>query len=219
MGVRRKVFICLALLGVFGSTVALAGPMQCPTATLQTYITGGFQCTEDGGVVTIKQFVFMQPMGGIDATQINVFPVDLPGQIGFKFLGTFVANPGQKLTYSLSFFIDPPPIIHGEQIDLDPTGAVTLNTVLCSNSIVPCALGNTITTLTATTQSPIASAPLANLNVLDVQNTFTLDGTNGAATSGGFDNMTTLTPEPAAILLTATGLLGLLAFRARTRIR
>ncbi len=197
----------------------MAAPMQCPGATLQTYITGGFSCTEDGGVVTIKQFSFTQPVGGLNASQINVVPVDVPGQIGFQFLGTFVANQGQKFTYSLSFFIDPPPIIHGERLDLDPTGAVTLNTVLCSNSIVPCAAGNTITTLVVTTQSPIASAPLADLNVLGVQDTFTLDGTNGQATSGGFDNITTITPEPAAILLTASGLLGLLAFRARTKRR
>ena len=78
------------------------------------------------------------------------------------------------------------------------------------------------TTLVVTTQSPIASAPLADLNVLGVQNTFTLDGTNGQATSGGFDNITgvdSIAPEPAAILLTATGLLGMLAFRARAKLR
>jgi len=174
-------------------------------------------------VVTIKQFAFTAPVGGLNASQITVVPIDVPNQIGFSFLGMFTANQGQKLTYLLSFFIDPPPIIHGEQIDLDPTGAVSLTTVLCFNSVVPCAPGNKVGTLMATNGNNLMdSVVLANLNVLGVQNTFTLDGTNAPATSGGFDNITSvdsIAPEPAAILLTATGLLGLLAFRARAKLR
>jgi hypothetical protein len=219
MDIRRKVLIGLALLCVLSGTVAIGAPMQCQPGTLATYTAPAFACTEGGGLFTLKSFYAIVPQGGLTLDQIIFNPIDGPGQIGGQVVGTFTANPGQTLTYEFGFYIDPPPIIHGEEIDLDPTGAVTLQTVLCAVNTVPCPNANILSTLMATTASPTASAPLGNLSTLSVQNTFGLDGGRTGATSGGFNNITIVLPEPAAILLTAAGLLGLFAFRSRLKLR
>src|SRR5258708_6660684 len=124
MDTRRMVLIGFILLCALGGTAAFAAP--CGGATLTTYLTPNFTCTQDNGIFTFKSFVFNGPQIGLNASQINVTPLDVPGEVGFMFGGTFIVAPGQNATYEIGYFIDPPPIIHEEQLDLDPSGSVAV---------------------------------------------------------------------------------------------
>jgi hypothetical protein len=213
----KNLLIGLILLCAFGGTAALAA--QCSAGTLAQYTALNFTCTEDNGVFTFKNFLYTPPMGGLNANQVILNPIDVPGEVGFLFTGTFTVPPGMNAVYVLSYFIDPPPIIHGEQIDLDPIMFVSLQTDLCTTAF-PCGGGNSLGSLKASsTTSLMASTALANTNALGVQNTLTLTGATNGATSQGFDNITFIAPEPSGILLAASGLLGLLAFRSRAKLR
>jgi hypothetical protein len=216
MSHRRDAVVLLLILCALGGTSAVAAPCQ-PGSLADIYLQNGFACTI--GQLTVNSFFFSETPGGIDPKTIMVKPFDnSPNSVELLFQGNFAATLGQKLSYVIGYLIDPPPpIIHQEQVDLDPTGMVTLQTALCAIAF-PCPGGQDLGTLTATTGSPMALMSLANTNMLGVRNTLTLDGSNAAAASQGFDNITGI-PEPAAILLTASGLLGLLAFRSRAEIR
>jgi hypothetical protein len=214
MGTRRSVFTGLiVLLALEGTSAFAAG--QCQGGPLTTFLQGGFTCTQDNGILTFKSFAYNGPLS---SDQIFVSPLDVPGEVGFLLMGNFTVQAGQNATYVLSYFIDPPPIIHGEQLDLDPMGSVMLVEDLCVTAF-PCAGGNSLGKLTATTGNTMASTGLGNLNALGIQNTLTLTGGATGANSQGFDNVTFVNPEPSTILLAASGLLGLLAFRSRAKLR
>ena len=218
MGYRREVVVLLVLSCALGGTAAFAST-TCPTAPLGSnqYKDPAFTCTT--GAFTFKSFGFNETAGGISPNAILVTPLELPTGIGFLFTGTFNADTNQQFIYSISYFVDPPPpIIRGQQIDLDPTGMVTLQTALCASAF-PCPGGQSLGTLTATTASTMAQMSLNPTNKLGVQNTLIVGGNGNAGTSQGFDSITLLTPEPAAILLTASGLVGLLALRFRSKVR
>jgi hypothetical protein len=214
----------IVLLALSGTSAFAAG--VCQGGALTTYLQGGFTCTQDNGILTFKSFVFTGALGGLNSDQIFVSPVDVPGQVGFMFTGAgnlnFSVQPGQNATYVLSYFIDPPPVIHSEQLDLDPFGSVSLVEDLCVTAF-PCAGGNSLGKLTVDNSNPPtslhASIVLGNLNALGIQNTLTLNGGTGGANSHGFNNVTFVNPEPSTILLAASGLLGLLAFRSRAKLR
>jgi len=216
------VLVGLILLCALG-TAALAAPMQCPEDNLTTYLTPGFACTQNGGITTFQSFVFT-PQGSLTADDITLTPLDILGGFGFLLHGNFVVGPGVNESYVLSYFVDPPPIIHGEQIDLDPFGSVSLITDLCITEF-PCAPANSLGKLTATTANTMASIMFPSSQAtLGVQNTLTLNGGTSGANSQGFDNITLIPadadmPEPSTILLSASGLLGLLAFRSRAKLR
>src|SRR5260370_19552208 len=150
----RNVVIGLILLCALGGTAAFAAP-TCSAGTLATYTQGGFTCTEDNGVLTFKNFVYTPPMGGLNASQITVNPLDAPGQVGF-----FLSSGNLNFTagvYVFSYFIDPPPIIHGEQIDLDPMASVMLQVDLCTTQFSPNCGGMSLWTLTADNVNPAIS--------------------------------------------------------------
>jgi len=222
MDTRRMVSIGFILSCALGSTAAFAAP--CGGATLTTYLTPNFTCTEDNGVLTFKNFLFNGPQIGLNASQINVSPIDVPGEVGFLFSGNFTVPAGQNATYVFSYFIDPPPvIIHGDQIDLDPIMFVSLQADLCTMAFTPNCSGTPLGTLNADSSNPPnslrASTGLAPTNALGVRNTLTLTGSTNGASSQGFDNVSFVSPEPSGILLAASGLLGLLAYRSRAKLR
>jgi len=197
--------------------VAFAGSCQ-PGPLADPYLTPNFTCSL--GPFNVKSFFFSESAGGLDPHMIFVTPIVSTNFVELLLQGNFTASPQQMFTYRFSYFIDAPPIIRGQQDDLDPMGLVTLQTDMCMVTF-PCPGGQGLGTNTATTMNPMAQTLFGmNLNALGLQNTLTLDGSGGPATSAGFDNITLLTtPEPAAILLTASGLLGLLAFRSRKKLR
>jgi len=218
MGTRRIVLTGLIVLMALSGTSAFAA-VQCAGGTLTTYLQEGFTCTQDNGILTFKSFVYNGPLS---SDQINVSPLDVQGEVGFLFLGNFNVAPGQNSTFVLSYFIDPPPIIHGDQLDLDPFGSVSLVEDLCVTAF-PCAGGNSLGKLITDNSNPPmslhASIALANLSALGIQDTLTLNGGTGGANSQGFNNIVFIAPEPSGILLAASGLLGLLAFRSRAKHR
>lgn len=203
------------LIFVLAAVSANGSATTCPTGSYSLYLIPNFTCSTD--TLIFKNFAYSASAGGIAASAIQVAPITGPG-FGFQFNGNFTASPGQTITYMLSYFIDPPPIIHGEQIDLDPFGSVSLQTDLCITAF-PCAPGNSLGTLNADTANTMASTQFPNTGTMGVANTLTLTGGNTGANSQGFDNMTFTTPEPSSILLAASGLLGLLAWRSRAKLR
>ena len=217
MGYRRKALVFLLVLCALGGASAVAAP-TCLSGTLASpYLTPSFSCML--GQFTAKTFFFSETSGGVSPNLISVSPIIGANQIGFQLTSNFTATGSQSFTYVFSYFIDPPPpIIRGQQIDLDPLGLVTLQTDLCAVAF-PCPVLQQLGTLNVNTGSPTAMQPLALTNALGVQNTLTLNGGGGAASSGGFDNITFLAPEPSTILLAACGLLGLFAYRFRSKFR
>jgi hypothetical protein len=222
MGTRRSFLTGLVFLWAIGGTAAFAAQV-CGNASLSTYLASDFTCTQDNGVLTFKSFVFNGAPNGLTSDQINVGLLDVgPGAVGFVFSGNFVVSAGQNAQYVISYFIDPvPPIIHGEELDLDPMGSVMIVEDLCATAF-PCP-GNSLGKLVATTGNTTASNTIGNTNALGIQNTLTLTGSTGGANSQGFKNLTFIStvssPEPSSILLAASGLLGLLAFRSRAKLR
>jgi hypothetical protein len=192
------------------------GATTCPTGPLSPYLVGGFTCQTDGSI--FSDFGYEIPPGGVPASAIQVVPLSGPGFAGFQFNGSFTASQEQTITYLFGYFVDPPPIIHGEQIDLDPFGDVSLQTDLCI-TLFPCAPADSLGTLNATTGNTMASTQFPNTGTLAVQSTLTLTGGNTGATSQGFDNVTFTTPEASSMLLAASGLFALLAFRWRAKLR
>jgi len=217
MGYWRKALVFLLALCALGGASAVAAPTCLPGTLANPYLTPSFSCML--GQFTAKTFFFSETAGGVDPNFIFVTPIIAANQIGFQFTGNFTASGTQSFTYVLSYFIDPPPpIIRGQQIDLDPLGLVTLQTDLCMVAF-PCPVAQQLGTLNVNTGSPTAQMPLTLTNALGVQNTLTLSGSGGPASSGGFDNITLLAPEPAAIQLAAFGLVGLFAYRFRAKFR
>jgi hypothetical protein len=203
------------LVFVLGAASA-KGATTCPTGPLSQYLVAGFTCQTDNSI--FSDFGAEIPPGGVPASAIQVVPLSGPGLVGFQFNANFTASAGQTIDYLFGYFVDPPPIIHGEQIDLDPFGDVSLQTDLCITAF-PCAPADSLGTLNTTTGNPMASTQFPNTSTLAVQSTLTLTGGNTGATSQGFDNVTFITPEASSMLLAASGLLGLFAFRWRAKLR
>jgi hypothetical protein len=200
----------LLVLCVLAGAAAYAAP--CQPGLLSSYLGEGFTC--DAGDFVIKSFTYQAPQGGTPASAVTVSPSDVPGMISFSFNGPFTAGLGQSSTYTLTYFIDPPrPIIHGESSVIEPG---TLVTNLCSTAF-PCQIGAFFTSLIVTPQKPTASTIFPqDLTMLGVQNILTVDAGDFV---NGFGNTTLVIPEPAAFFLTAFGLVGLLVFRSRAKLR
>ena len=224
-GLTRALFALLA--GALFSAPAFAA--ACAPATLLQYETQ-VSCTI--GALTLKQFSFQAinllggglPADAITDAQIQVTPLVVSGSISFNFAGAFHAAAGEDLQYIITYFYDPPPpIIHGEQIDLIGADPVTLQTGLCEGAaFVGAVCGATLQSLSASTGSPISAILIygADVNMLGVRNVAELDSRSALVSMfSSFDNTTFLSPEPAAVLLTGAGLLGLLGFRRRLRVR
>ncbi len=210
-GFRPLLLLCV--LGcALGGTLS-AAPL-CTTAPLSVYLAQG-SCMID--VFTLKNFDFKSsPYFASTADQITVTPLDTQNAISLRFERFTVGS------YEVDYFIDPPPtIIIGEQVAVDP---VSLITVVCGTAVsttVPCFEGNYLGTLTANTANPVSPVlTFPPRNMLGLMNTFTVD-----SGTGGFINNTlldrsapgTATPEPASMAFTGLGLVGLLAFRSRTK--
>ncbi len=93
-------------LSALGGTSAFAAA-QCQEDVLSSYLVGGFSCSQDNGLFTLKGFTFSGPLGGLTSDQISLSPFDMSG-IGFMLNGNFTAAQGQTFSYTLSYFIDPP---------------------------------------------------------------------------------------------------------------
>src|ERR1700730_16907016 len=114
----------LGVLALLWSAPIFATP--CPTASLFVYEGfGAGGCTV--GRFTFHDFGFIlgaPSIGGptaLTATDINVSPVTTPVQYGLNYASAgFSVATGQKITYLLTYTIDPPPpIIWGFELSFD----------------------------------------------------------------------------------------------------
>jgi hypothetical protein len=184
-----RILLLAGILVMFGGTAGVAAP--CPTTPLADPYLGGQNFSCEIGQFTIKNFRFESSSESVPASRILVTPIDTPSGVGFQFTAVFDEGPERSSSYSISYEVDPPPdIIHGQQIDLDPTGDVKLVTSLCSVSF-PCSGGTDLGTLVATPGNPIASTTFnPDRNFVAVQNSLFV---NGPATSNGFSSISILT--------------------------
>jgi hypothetical protein len=163
-----------------------------------------------------------------------VDPTSLSGGFSISAVGTnaFSVPDGQTQTYTIDwrFVIDTGPADDGASLGLDPvTGGVNVTQTYCVDSSLnpPCtnALG-TVTPQTISVDNTHPPASLINsvtfgnpaLVFADVQTVITLTGVPGGSSFDAVTGTATIvdTPEPAAFLLVASGLLLLGALRKRT---
>jgi hypothetical protein len=217
--------LAAALFLVIGTALGTAAPV-CVNASLADYVslnsTGG--CTFND--LTFFRFAFNPPPvatgGAATATPSDIFlePIRTPSGTGFSITSSFfsLSNPtvAQSVTYGLGYSVDPPPIIVGEDLFLDPPfGDVLISQRVCLNDVLAnnCAFG------VALSQSVTPTSPLSSLQFpfavpfVDIQTTISLRSTPG--NPAGFDALQTGTisnvPEPASVALSTFGLLAGLA--------
>ena len=192
--------------------------------------------TSTGGAVPLTDLqIELTPCNGVDSDLPGACshdPTSLSG--GFSIsavdpLHPFSVGPGQTETYTIDwrFVIDTGPIDEGASLGLDPVfGGVNVTQTYCVDSSLsptPCtnALGTvTPQTISVDTTNPFNSVTFGTpaLRFAEVQTVITLTG--GSTTGAGFDAVTGTgtivdTPEPAAFLLVANGLLLVGALRKR----
>ena len=195
----------------------------CPSATLSVYEGfGAGGCTV--GLFTFHDFNFIlgAPSVGspvaLTAADINVSPVTTPTENGLNYAsGGFSVATGQKITYLLTYTIDPPPpIIWGFDLsfDADPPvfpGIATLTSLECpgapfiGTSCSSATVANTVSdngTSVSHLHTDIQQIP-GSTNILGDRTTIVLDATAGG--SAEFLNFTesVVTPEPGTLALTA----------------
>ena len=195
MGRYSKAVVSLTMFCGLAGASANAG--VCPTTSLLSYLTPGFTCTL--GIFTVKSFTFQTTGSALPSDSITLTPINQASQIGFTFSGTFSLNTPKTATYTISYFVDPPPdIIHGDQMDLDPSGAVSLQTDLCAVAF-PCPGGSTLGTLVATpAKTTVGTLFNPNIHMVGVQHKLTVDASAAPATTNGFDNVLLLAVGAAA---------------------
>lgn len=227
-----RLFFCSSLLALcltLGAQHGTAAPL-CQSGSLADYValnsTGGCTFNE----LTFFRFAFspapVSTGGAALATAADIYlaPDTTEFGTGFSFTSSYfslpAANVPQSVTYNIGYSVDPPPIIVGEELFLDPPyGDVTVSQRVCLNDVLAnnCAFG------VALQQSVTPVSPLSSISFpyavpfVDIQDTITLRTTPG--NPAGFDGLDTgtkvNTPEPGTWALGAMGILFGLAWKRR----
>jgi len=224
-----------------------AGPVypDCAPGTLQSYIdsSGCVLFGSSGGEVVFDGFTFPAPVstGGatvLDASQIELTPVNSALGGSFDFSGDFAVGANQSATYDIDYFLllDPGPILSGGGVRLDPSGDVSVTESICADSFFGTD-GSGHTVCETNTPNGIVESTPQSFSVNDsnppysLSTEFDLDppaynsafveteivligGTSGAE-SGGVVAGFTDTPEPVTSLLCLGGLIAIGIFRRR----
>jgi hypothetical protein len=211
----------LGFLGLLWCAAIYATP--CPTASLFVYEGfGATGCTV--GLFTFHDFNFVlgAPSIGnpiaLTAADVSVSPVTSPVQFGLNYSSSgFSVTTGQKITYLLTYTIDPPPpVIWGFDLDFDADppvfpGVASITSLECpgfpfSGTSCPSPTVTNAVSDNGTSAShlhtDIEQIPGAT-NILGDRTTIVLDATAGG--SAEFLNFTesVLTPEPGTLAITA----------------
>ncbi len=230
-------YALLSFLVLAGIQEVRALPL-CPTASLAEYISldsaGG--CLSND--LTFFRFSYATPVstGGAPvaaASDVLVTPLNSSIGIGFSFSSSYfmLNNPTtvESATYGIGYSVDPPPIIVGEGLSLDPPyGAVNVVQNLCQNDVVSngCAYGIPVTQrVTPTSPTSFVYFP-SPVPFVDVQTMFTLSASPGnpagfdALQTGSLLTVPTAAPEPASAALSGLAVMiataGLYFRRKRT---
>jgi hypothetical protein len=226
-----------------------AGPIypDCVAGSLQSYI-GSSGCVlgeSDGAEVVFSGFAFPTPLNPdgapvLDASQIEVTPVASGLSGSFDFSGDFSAPAGDTVTYDIDYFLllDPPPILGGGSLFLDPTGDVSVTESICADSFFGTdASGDTVCesntpsgavdsipqSLNVNNSNPPESLSAsivldpAAYNFASIETEIVLTGGTSGASSGGVTAGDTVfaAPEPVTSLLCLGGLTAIGIFRRR----
>jgi hypothetical protein len=229
-----------------------ANAAACPTASLAFYqlkYIGGLGCTS--GELTFFGFGFAQldvngqQLGAIDSFDIMVRPSSTG--IGLDFYGVTDDVFNRTFTdperYYITYTVDPPPIVAGDELRLDPpTGPVTVSRWTCpdTNGFDPANV-NTVLNNLDMSQYSSAFKCFDNSNPYFLQvDTSSLDALDASVSfdqlaasvvvrmvidfrEGTVDELeaivsnTNVVPEPAAFVPMAAGVAGLIAYVRRRR--
>lgn len=160
--------------------------------------------------------------------------------VDFNFSGDFTNSGANDITYTFDYTLDPAqPVINGASLSLDPGGLLTEN--ICAGGIYTsqisgftCAPAGPITPFPTSlfvndippTPQPSASTSFSPPNSFHLVDYHLILDLPPGASAGSFDSGTvtalgpnTGVPEPASIIPAAAGLLGVLGFRSRWRLR
>jgi hypothetical protein len=178
--------------------------------------------------------------GLLDPTEITLTPVASGLSGSFDFSGNFSVPAGDTVTYDIDYILllDPPPILGGGSLFLDPTGDVSVTQSICADSyfdtISP---GDTVCQYN-TPNGPVDSAPQSltvddsnppyslsasivlnpgAYNFANIDTQIVLTGGTTGASSGGVTATDTVyaAPEPMTALLCLGGLTVIGCFRRR----
>ncbi len=215
-------FLSLKLLALFFavgslSTLFASGtPIPgCGPASLASYIAT--TATPSGGCsIGILDYYNVAYLPGTNAPAASAINVATEGQ-GFTF-GPVSAAPGQTVSFEIDYqiYIDPVPVITGDNLGLDVTGNITVTEYFCNDSRYlgdGLCLGHNADVLQVgngnglpNTKSIIFSDP-AHVSE-EVGIVFTLIGGTDGASFDGLNSASIVTgaPEPASIAFTLFGI-------------
>ena len=215
----KKVALLTTLLLAF-SVSGFAG--SCSSGTLASLISVG-SCTI--GSLTFSNFSFNSASAGgaivPSSSGINVMVDNLPNNPGLMIDIALTALSGQSADVSIGYTVSGPMMIIDSSLAMAGqamgTGAVTISQTECLGDLLSngCAKGTEASLSTGV-------VPSEGLNDLATSNTFgkvgTVDVLKDVSVSGGTSGFATVssetqnystTPEPAALSLVGTGLIGL----------
>ena len=226
VGRKRSISIklCLSLLvaGSYSAIFAVSTLPSCSTASLANYISTTANPPATGGcAIGILDYYNMSYIPGSNAPAASTVSVT-PSGSGFSF-GPVTAAPGQTVQFEIDYdiFIDPAPVITGDDMGLDVTGSVQVTEYFCNDvSYVGngLCLGST-PALSLSVGTPDTGLP-ENASIVFahpatvsqyVGIVFTLKGGAGGASFEGLDTASVISgvPEPASAAGFLAGVLAL----------
>ena len=216
-----KLLVSFFVVGSLSSVFAGGTPVPgCGPASLASYITTTATPPATGGcsigILDYYNFAYLPTQNAPLASAINVAP---SGQ-GFTF-GPITAAAGQTVSFEIDYqiYIDPTPVITGDNLGLDVTGNITVTEFFCNDSRYlgnGLCLGHSADVLQVGNANGLPNT--ASITFTDpahvsqeVGIVFTLvGGTSGASFEGlNSASIVTSAPEPASIAFTLFGLAAL----------
>ncbi len=132
----------IATLGLFavGASTGWAGAINCIPGTLDTYINGVNTDCAQGSANNIFNYGFtFETRSNGDLSDvpgnINVTPNNPAATLSFSGFMNLPSGSGENLQYFIGYNIDPPPILTGDSIALDPFNDAVLTLYVCQGTV------------------------------------------------------------------------------------